>query len=309
MPQPLSVEDNPATSTLFARLLSADIGEIEARIAEDAEALSHLQAAQTADARRFLLLCYGLWFGIESAAARTGLSPVQPPEDVHAMARGPLAAAGGLYEADMVASALASAGVDVANIGRALDFGCSSARVVRVLQAAYPQVSWLGCDPNRPAIEWAQQNLSEIDFFASGDEPPLQLEDCSLDAAYAISIWSHFAPELGLRWFEEMHRLLRPGGHLVLTTHGWTSVSFYAAHGLRTPEQSLEIARDLYRQGWWYYPEFGDEGDWGVVNPDWGTAFLSPEWMLAELCPAWEVVEFAAGRNQSNQDVFVLRRR
>jgi len=224
------------------------------------------------------------------------------------MARGPLAAAGGLYEADLVVDALASAGADVSEMGDALDFGCSSARVVRVLAAAYPKIRWHGCDPNEPAIAWGSEKLPGIDFFVSGDAPPLPLAEASLDLVYAISIWSHFEPTLGLRWFEEMRRLIRPGGHLVCTTHGSTSVGFYATNELRTPEQSQEIADSLYRQGSWYAPEFGEEGDWGVVNPDWGTAFLSPEWMLTHLCPSWRVLEFAPGRNQDNQDVYVLQR-
>ena len=105
-----------------------------------------------------------------------------------------------------------------------------------------------------------------------------------------------------------MHRLISPGGHLVYTTHGLTSVAFYATNGLRTPEQSLQITESIYRQGWWYAQEFGEAGDWGVVNPAWGTAFLSPEWIIAELCPRWRVLEFAPGRNQYNQDVYVLQR-
>ncbi len=129
-----------------------------------------------------------------------------------------------------------------------------------------------------------------------------------MDLAYAISIWSHFEPALGLRWFEEMRRLLRPGGHLVCTTHGWTSVAFYAMLELRTPEQSREIADALYGRGWWYAAEFGEEGDWGVVDPGWGTAFVSPEWMLTQLCPRWNVLEFEPGRNQDNQDVYILQR-
>jgi hypothetical protein len=44
------------------------------------------------------------------------------------------------------------------------------------------------------------------------------------------------------------------------------------------------------------------------VNPDRGTAFLSPELMLTHLCPRWRVVEFEPGRNQENQDVYVLQR-
>jgi SAM-dependent methyltransferase len=224
------------------------------------------------------------------------------------MSRGVLTAAGGLYEADMVIDALASAGGDIGQVRAALDFGCSSGRVLRSLTAAYPGVDWHGCDPNGPAIEWAGANLPGASFFVSGDVPPLPLANGSLDLAYAISIWSHFEPSRGLQWFEEMRRLIRPGGHLVMTTHGLTSVDHYLKGGQRSAEQSAEIETSLYRRGVWYRDEFGRQGDWGVVDPAWGTAFLSPEWVLAQLCPRWRVLEFAPGRNQENQDVYVLQR-
>ncbi|MBA3807989.1 MAG: class I SAM-dependent methyltransferase [Solirubrobacterales bacterium] len=301
-------EEHAVTRRLFARLSNKHIASVERAIGNDAHLTLQYTAEQEPLAREQLILTFGAWVKDAALLERTGLRTAQPPEDVHTMARGPLAAAGGLYEADLIADALASAGVDLAEVSSALDFGCSSGRVLRVLHAAYPQTSWRGCDPNAPAIEWASANLPGIDFFASADAPPLALEDASLDLAYAISIWSHFAPELGLRWFAEMHRLIRPGGHLVCTTHGLTSVAHYAAAGLRSADQSREISDALYRRGWWYRAEFGRRGDWGVTNPDWGTAFLSPEWMLTQLCPRWRVLEFAPGRNQDNQDVYVLQR-
>lgn len=301
-------EAGSATATLYGRLAGRDIDDIKARILADPGLAHYYQAAPTETSRRHVILAFGVWLNVPCATEKTGLLPVQPPEEIHAMSRGPLAAAGGLYEADMVVDALASCGVEMSDVREALDFGCSSARVVRVLAAAHPQIGWHGCDPNGPAVEWAKANLPCIDFFRSEDAPPLPTPDGSLDLAYAISIWSHFAPELGLRWFDEMHRLIRPGGHLVFTTHGPASVAFYATRGLRTAQQSEEIVGDLYRQGFWYAPEFGEQGDWGVVNPEWGTAFLSSEWVLANLCPRWQVLEFAAGRNQENQDVYVVRR-
>jgi SAM-dependent methyltransferase len=224
------------------------------------------------------------------------------------MARGPEAAGGGIYEADLVVDALSSAGIEMNAIRTGMDFGCSSGRVVRVLAAAYPDVRWRGCDPNQPAIAWAQENLHGIEFFVSQQHPPLPLREASLDVVYAISVWSHFAPELGLRWFDEMHRLIRPGGQLVCTTHGLQSVAFYATHGFRSHEQALEITRSLYASGSWYAPEFGPAGDWGVADPEWGTSFVSPEWVLTKLCPSWRVLEFAPGRNAANQDVYVLER-
>jgi SAM-dependent methyltransferase len=304
----LASETAPATRLLHERLSPQDITAVEQLIRDTPGAWEHYGDQPDEGARRQVLLAFGAWLGADSVTEKTGLVSLQPPEDVHVMARGPLAAVGGLYEADLIVDALTSAGVEITHLQSALDFGCSSGRVVRVLAAAYPDIHWHGCDPNGPAIGWARDNLPGIDFFVSEDAPPLPLADASLDLAYAISIWSHFAPDLGLRWFEEMHRLVRPGGYLVCTTHGLTSIAHYALGGMRTPEQSLEIRDALYRDGAWYAPEFGEEGDWGVVNPDWGTAFLSPEWMLARLCPHWRVLEFAPGRNQENQDVYVLQR-
>jgi SAM-dependent methyltransferase len=299
-----------AVSTLiYSRLDSTTAAELERRVAARPELELPPPDKQDPTERFPLLLSYGMWLGVPGIAEQTGLSEVQPPEGIHTMARGPLAAAGGLYEADMAVDALRAVGGGLEEVRDALDFGCSSGRVLRVLSAAHPSVTWSGCDPNEPAIRWAAQNLPGIEFFVSAQEPPLNLDAGSLDLAVAISIWSHFAPFLGRRWFEEMRRLLRPGGRLVWTAHGFESISHYVSSGARTPEQAEEIAAALYRRGWWYAPEFGEHGDWGVVNDSWGTAFLSPEWVLTHLTPAWRIEEFSPGRNQGNQDLYVMQRR
>ena len=307
-PAPLASDGAVVTNRLFDRLEPEDIEEIERRIEASGEFEALPWRGPDEAYRRFLILALGLWLGVTEVSDRTGLSHLSPPDDVHAMARGPEAAAGGLYEADMVISGLQSAGVEIDAVRRGLDFGCSSGRVVRVLAAAYPGVSWQGCDPNGPAIAWAQANLPGIEFSVSGNEPPLPFGDGELDLAFAVSVWSHFEPDLGLRWFEEMRRILRPGGYLAFTTHGLMSIEHLHSHGVRSLEQSLEIERALYSSGTWYAEEFGEQGDWGVVNPSWGTAFLSPEWVLMNLCPRWRVAEFAPGRNAANQDVYVLQR-
>jgi SAM-dependent methyltransferase len=307
LPRQLGVERGSASALLVDRLTPDDIAALQRRLAETPELAKAYAGAYPIERQR-LLLAFGLHFGIHEIAEHARLPTAHPPDDVHAMARGPLAAAGGLYEADLVADALASVGVEIASLDGGLDFGCSSGRVLRVLSSAYPEVGWHGCDPNAPAIAWAAEAFPDVRFVVSADEPPLALPDGSLDLAFAISIWSHFAPALGLRWFEEMRRVLRPGAHLVVTTHGATTVEHDEDRGRRAPEQGEEILASLYADGTWYAAEFGESGDWGVVNPEWGTAFLSPEWILTHLCPRWQVLEFAPGRNADNQDVYVLRR-
>jgi SAM-dependent methyltransferase len=302
-----AVEAQGATAALIGRLRPEDVEATELAIAAEPELQALYRSVAWPDRNR-ALLHLALHLGVDAVAERTGLPTAQPPETVHAMARGPLAAAGGLYEADLVVDALASAGVDVGSVRRALDFGCSSGRALRVLSNAFPGTDWQGCDPNTDAIAWASEAIPTARFFVSGNRPPLDLPDGSLDLAFAISIWSHFAPELGLLWLEEMRRLIEPGGHLVLTTHGTTTIQHDAIHGVRSVEQLNDARWAVVTQGSWYADEFGEEGDWGVVNPEWGTAFLSAEWLLAYACPRWRLLEFAPGRNAGNQDVYVLER-
>ena len=296
----------PATDTLFGRLSEHDVAAVEATL--DAKE-ARLLASQTGVDRRRVLLALGVHHEVPSVMAKTGLSGATPPDDVHAMGRGALAAGGTAYYADLVAGEAARAGYDMPAGTRALDFGCSSGRVVRVLQAAYPDVEWHGCDPNRGAIEWARRELRGVHFEVSPQEPPLPWPGGHFDFVFAISVWSHFSAPAAIRWLEEMHRLLVPGGTLLITSHGHQSVAHANAIGQRSEEQLTEVLAALYRDGHWYRPEFGEAGDHGVASPDWGTAFLTSEWLLATAAPHWRTEHFAPGLVEGDQDLYVLSRR
>lgn len=296
---------SPVTDLLYERLSAADVAAVEARLGPDELALW-----ETAEPlyRKHLALAFAAHHGVESALERSGLSAAMPGPGVHSMAHGPTAAGGSAYYADLVADSLAATGLEFGSGVTALDFGCSSARVVRVLAAAYPDVEWHGCDPIPEAIEWARANIHHVRFERSHDHPPLAYPDEHFDAVFAISIWSHFAEQAALDWFAEMRRVIRPGGRLLVTTHGEQSIVHAGRDGSRGPEQLADIRESLTRQGFWYKAEFGRAGDHGVTNPDWGTAFLSPEWLLAKLTPEWSVVLFRPGRVELNQDLYVLER-
>lgn len=267
-----------------------------------------LDAAGPADRDR-MTLAYGVHHRVPAVLDRTGLRADTPPEGIHAMARGELAAGGDHYYADLVAGAFAEAELPLADGHRALDFGCSSGRVVRALAAALPEVEWHGCDPLADAIAWAGDHLPGIEFSVSPQRPPLDHPGAHFDAIFAISIWSHFDQAAAVAWLKEMHRLVRPGGGLLLTTHGLTSVGLHGRVGARVDWQLEEIVAALCERGFWFANEFGPSGDSGLVDPEWGSTFLLPEWLLRQATPAWSLALFEPGCVEGNQDLYVLVRR
>jgi SAM-dependent methyltransferase len=108
--------------------------------------------------------------------------------------------------------------VPLAGLGSVLDFGCGCGRVARYWAEFAGTV--YGSDLDRPAVDWCRRNLSFARFEVNGLEPPLAFEDGSFDLVYALSVFTHLTEPLQLAWRDELRRVLRPGGLLLLTTHG-----------------------------------------------------------------------------------------
>jgi SAM-dependent methyltransferase len=111
-----------------------------------------------------------------------------------------------------------AAHVPLATTGSVLDFGCGCGRVARYWEPFAGSVC--GSDLDRPAVEWCRRNLSFARFEVNGLEPPLAFEDGSFDLVYALSVFTHLTGPLQLAWRDELRRVLRPGGLLLVTTHG-----------------------------------------------------------------------------------------
>jgi SAM-dependent methyltransferase len=103
-------------------------------------------------------------------------------------------------------------------LGAVLDFGCGCGRVTRWWSDFPGEVA--GSDLSRPAVDWCRRNLSFAAFEANGLAPPLAYADESFDLVYALSVFTHLTAELQLAWRDELRRVLRPGGKLLVTTHG-----------------------------------------------------------------------------------------
>lgn len=300
----------PVSAELASRLTAEDHAAVAEAMERPEEGYQRsLWEHAPPEVRPRLSVLFSTYYGIPGALERTGMLPQMPPEDVHAMARGALAAGGDPYTADIVMTSLQAAGFQFGPGATILDFGCSSGRVLRALAAWRPDLELVGCDPNADAIAWAVEHLPVARWFASPTTPPLDLGDASVDAAFAISIWSHFDAGPALTWLAEMHRVVRPGGALLITTHGLDTLGHYMREDLMTRESAAEVTRALITSGHHWYDVFGDEGDWGVKASGWGNGYMSMEWLTSHVTPDWAVRQYVPGGLHGDQDVVVLERR
>jgi SAM-dependent methyltransferase len=238
----------------------------------------------------------------------TGLTPANPPPSIHSMVREEFYS-GDLYHCDMIAGTLSAIGIDIRDGGQYLDFGASSGRVVRNMQAAFPQATWYGCDPQAEAVNWARENLDKrLRLFVSDLKPPLPAIDSNtLDGVFAISVWSHFSQPAARAWFDEMARCLKPGGWLMFTTHGPNTLRHYAQHALKLPDQLKELHTSLFRDGYVFEDVFGAAGDWSVPSTDWGNCYILPSWICLNLVGhGWSLAVYKVGRATLDQDLYVL---
>jgi SAM-dependent methyltransferase len=121
-----------------------------------------------------------------------------------------------------------AAHVDLDDIGAVLDFGCGCGRVTRYFHDFAGEVA--GSDVSAEAIAWCRDNLEFGAFATNRIEPPLAFDDESFDLVYALSVFTHLTDDLQLAWRDELRRVLRPGGSLLLTTHGTSYVPRLDAH-------------------------------------------------------------------------------
>jgi SAM-dependent methyltransferase len=108
--------------------------------------------------------------------------------------------------------------VDLQAVRDVLDFGCGCGRVIRYFGEHSGGV--FGSDVDRDAVAWCRDNLRFARFETNGLAPPLAFADESFDLVYALSVFTHLTDDLQLAWRDELRRVLRPGGRLLITTHG-----------------------------------------------------------------------------------------
>ena len=123
----------------------------------------------------------------------------------------------GRQAADDIKNLLQTNGLDLNQFEKILDFGCGCGRVTRWMRT---KAQVYGTDYNDELIRWARQNLPSVQFETNGLEPPTPYPSNEFDFVYALSVFTHMPEALQRSWMAELHRIVKPGGFLMITTAG-----------------------------------------------------------------------------------------
>jgi SAM-dependent methyltransferase len=162
-----------------------------------------------------------------------------------------------------------------------LEWGCGPGRLIRHLPSLLGERAGriAGADYNERTIAWCRSSLDGIDFELNGLMPPLPFPDASFDVVYNFSVFTHLSAPVQKAWAKELHRVLRPGGIALCTTHG----DAYA-HLLSDPaERAAYAAGQVVEQGG--YKE-GAKWYFAVHPPAWVRGELFRDFASATLLPS-----------------------
>jgi SAM-dependent methyltransferase len=182
--------------------------------------------------------------------------------------------------------------VDPGMLQRILDFGCGCGRVLRHLPK-YTAAEIHGTDVIPELVEWCRKNLSSLGkFYVNSPSPPMSfLPDEYFDLVYALSVFTQMPEELQLVWMAELRRVLKPGGYLVISSHGERYIGrLTEAEKKRFREGELIVKRPRYS------------------GSNLCTAFHPDSYVRRHLAQGFLVLDFLpeGERGIPNQDLYLL---
>jgi SAM-dependent methyltransferase len=185
--------------------------------------------------------------------------------------------------ANDIKAALLNLGYELTTFTRILDFGCGCGRTLVHLKDLAPHAQFDGTDIDASAIEWCKENLRFATFNVGKASPPTDYPSDTFDFIYAISVFTHLDEDYQFRWLEELRRIAKPGGVLLLTV-----------------DSSL-----VGEKGFVFQRSYED----GLFPAWYQNAFHSKEYVVENFGKYFEVMAYLPMGMNNHQDVVVLKKR
>jgi SAM-dependent methyltransferase len=176
-----------------------------------------------------------------------------------------------------------------------LEWGCGVARLTRHLPK-HPDVGAVtGTDVNAGMIAWNQKHILGVRFHEIDHDPPMSLSGEVVDLVLAVSVLTHIPGDIQYEWFQEIRRMLRPGGLFLFTTHGRAFLSRLTATERLSLLNDGFLTRDYAQRGHRMMSTYHD-----------------PDFVKRLFHDGFDLLDFADGsldrRAAGGQDLWLVRR-
>ncbi len=134
-----------------------------------------------------------------------------------------------------------------------LDFACGYGRVGRHFKNVMPEVKYVGMDIHFDAVRFNRDTLG-LEMMKSTQKTEEFYVGQTFDFIFALSFFSHVRREHFLGWLSELHGILKPGGVLMISTHGQMShqllmpevIVDYDGYGMIATSEQFDLSTDFY---------------------------------------------------------------
>ena len=204
----------------------------------------------------------------------------------------------------------------LADCDRILDFGCGWGRIIPFfLRDLAPEKIW-GIDCMPEAIKLCTSRNRWCQFQQVPTMPPTDLKAGTFDVVYAYSVFSHLS-EAHQAWLNEFHRVLKPGGMVVLTTRDRGFIEYceslrkradelaaFAAGAVDSFRNSKECLAAYDRGEFCHHPTGG-----GSVLADsfYGETCIPKRYVEKHWADRFELIDFIDDRARCEQNVIVAK--
>jgi SAM-dependent methyltransferase len=138
-----------------------------------------------------------------------------------------------------------------------LEWGCGPGRIIQHMPRMLgSEARIFGSDYNHTTVDWCQGNLQNLTCKRNQLEPPLAFSAESMDVIYAISVFTHLSDRLHSAWCNELFRVLRPGGLLLVTLHGNAVADKLTPQERETFDRGELVVRGQVKEGSRLYAAF-----------------------------------------------------
>lgn len=191
---------------------------------------------------------------------------------------------------------LSKIGRSLSSFTYVLDFGCGCGRTLIALKN-YSFINYFGTDIDKEAIHWCRNNLSFVNCNTNSELPPCNYESDTFDLVYVISVFTHLNEELQFLWLEELKRITKPKGIVLLTIHNTNLLKTR----LSKDEDFFDITKPgfVYRRGDFVKGTF----------PDWyQNAYHSEGYIKKNFSKYFKVLEIIPKGMNNLHDVVLLEK-